>query len=158
MAALATPSLATSSSPVLPRAENVDIAPVPVLGPLPPTEPPEAVSLTDAATNHDPCVICSQPLSTALVQAMECMHVFHKECLGEHMRVTLKAFRFACPFKCFSDGSMIEIGASQETSGQHPNNNEEANEDTQAIPVDADEDVLVVAERTAATQMLPDVD
>ena len=74
------------------------------------------------------------------------------------MRHTFTAFRFACPFKFFSDGNMIEIGASQETSGQPPNNNEEANEDTEAIAVDADEDVLADAERTAATQMPPDVD
>ena len=74
------------------------------------------------------------------------------------MRHTFTAFRFACPFKCFSDGNMIEIGASQETSGQPLNNNEEANEDTEAIAVDADEDVLAAAERTAATQMPPDVD
>ena len=157
MEVLAKASLATSS-PVLPVAENVDIAPVPVPGPLPPTEPPEAVSLTDAATTRDQCIICLQPLSTAPVQAMECMHVFHKECLEEHMRHTFTAFRFACPFKCFSDGNMIEIGASQETSGPLSNVNEQANQDTEAIAVDADEDVLVVAERTAATQMPPDVD
>ena len=61
-------------------------------------------------------------------------------------------------FKCFSDEAVTEIGASQETSGPLSNVNEQANQDTEAIAVDADEDVLAAAERTAATQMPPDVD
>ena len=47
------------------------------------------------------CVICKSPLKGAEVQALECMHVFHRECVDEYMRVGGQSFRYACPYKCF---------------------------------------------------------
>ena len=29
------------------------------------------------------------------------MHVFHRECVDEYMRVGGQSFRYACPYKCF---------------------------------------------------------
>ena len=71
-------------------------------------EPADAVSSNDqtAAAPEPPlddreCVICKSTLSNGAVQAMECMHVFHRECVQDYMRVGGQPFRYACPYKCF---------------------------------------------------------
>ena len=48
------------------------------------------------------CIICKSPMKGGEeVQALECMHVFHRECVDEYMRVGGQSFRYACPYKCF---------------------------------------------------------
>ena len=50
------------------------------------------------------CVFCHENLGDgANVQAMECMHVYHKACVQEYMSATGCSFRMACPLKCFWD-------------------------------------------------------
>ena len=62
------------------------------------------------------------------------------------MRVSHKALRFACPFICFSDESMMETGDSQEASEPLSHDNPEA------IAFAADPDVLAAADEPAASQ------
>jgi hypothetical protein len=67
--------------------------------------------------NADPdvkmCCICKEPLIDDQGKermAMECMHVFHKNCIQEYMQISGLSFWYACPFKCFHE----EIRVAQE--------------------------------------------
>ena len=53
--------------------------------------------------NMRTCVICHEDLGDDAnnVQALECMHVYHKACVREYMSATGCSFRMACPLKCF---------------------------------------------------------
>ena len=66
---------------------------------------------------NNTCLICRDELGTQEVQALECMHVYHKSCVNEFMRVTGKSFRQACPFRC--DGARItNISIASDSDGE----------------------------------------
>ena len=47
------------------------------------------------------CLICQQDLNDGQAkQALECMHVFHAECISQYMRVAGLTFQTTCPLKC----------------------------------------------------------
>ena len=47
------------------------------------------------------CIICNQPLREGgVVQAMPCMHVYHKGCIDTYMQVAGLTFELACPLRC----------------------------------------------------------
>ena len=68
---------------------------------LPAAASPAAAAEPVLDDDNRECVICKSPLKGGEVQALECMHVFHRECVEEYMRVGGQSFRYACPYKCF---------------------------------------------------------
>ena len=94
-----------------------EAATVPTHAPAVPIEaatvPTEPTSTTDATVTTDvppdagpgPCVICQHPLMMdgEEQQALECMHVFHKQCITDYIETIGKAPKYCCPFKCFKD-------------------------------------------------------
>ena len=68
---------------------------------LPADASPAAAAEPVLDDDNRECVICKSPLKQGEVQALECMHVFHRECVEEYMSVGGQSFRYACPYKCF---------------------------------------------------------
>ena len=68
---------------------------------LPDAASPAAAAEPVVDDDNRECIICKSPLKEGEVQALECMHVFHRECVEEYMRVGGQSFRYACPYKCF---------------------------------------------------------
>ncbi len=66
------------------------------------SEPPEAPAQATEEEGQE-CSICKQDLRSKTRQAMECMHVFHSDCIQEYMEISGRPFRYACPFKCFRE-------------------------------------------------------
>jgi hypothetical protein len=52
-----------------------------------------------ATAQINKCVICLEELQVMAVQALPCMHCFHKVCLDDWQRCTGKPFNH-CPLKC----------------------------------------------------------
>ena len=48
------------------------------------------------------------------VEALECGHVFHEECLGRAMDATGKSKRELCPFRCHQ--SVVPVPDASETT------------------------------------------
>ena len=54
-------------------------------------------------------MICRDELNNEQeVQALECMHVFHKECIMSYSEISGQEWHRACPMKCFRDPVVVE--------------------------------------------------
>ena len=54
-------------------------------------------------------MICREELNNEQeVQALECMHVFHKECIMSYSEISGQEWHRACPMKCFRDPVVVE--------------------------------------------------
>ena len=82
-------------------------------------------------------MICREELNNEQeVQALECMHVFHKECIMNYSEISGQEWRRACPMHCFHDPAVVEEA---ETVVQEVNNG--------VVP--APDDVLALADQVS---------
>ena len=51
---------------------------------------------------------CRADATYKRVQALECMHVFHKKCIMNYSQVSGQEWRRACPMHCFRDPVVVE--------------------------------------------------
>jgi hypothetical protein len=72
--------------------------------PGPSTDGPDVKVGGNAGPDVNTCCICKEAYVQGKErQAMECMHVFHQDCIQEYMRISGLSFRYACPFQCFHE-------------------------------------------------------
>ena len=67
------------------------------------------------------CVFCRDVLGTIGVEALECGHTYHTECLNGYMEATGKDKSNACPFKCHGHLQRVDFVVDDAPAAAPPN-------------------------------------